>query len=75
VVKKDGSLQKFNIKKIKKLFDRVAFDLPECKFEEFEEELKKYLIDNIKTSEIARISVKSAIDKISIENTSWQKVA
>ena len=75
VEKKDGSSEKFNIKKIKRLFDRVAFDLPECKFEEFEEELKKYLIDGIKTSEIARISLKSAVDKISVENTSWQKVA
>ena len=75
VTKKDGSEQNFNIKKIKKLFDRIAFDLPECKFEEFEEELKKYLINNIKTEEISRISLKSAVDKISIENTFWQQIA
>jgi hypothetical protein len=49
--------------------------LPECNFEEFEKEIKKYLINNIKTSEIVRILLKSAVDKISIENTSWQQIA
>jgi len=75
VIKKDWSEQKFNIKKIKKLFDRISYDLAECKFEEFEKEIKKYLINNIKTIEIARILLKSAVDKISIENISWQQLA
>ena len=75
IVKNNGSIQKFNIKKIRKTFNRISEDLPECKFEEFEKELKKYLIDNIKSEEIAKISLKAAVDKISIENIFWQKLA
>ncbi len=75
VIKNDGSKQKFSIKKIKKIFDIISKDLPECKFEEFEKEIKKYLIDNITTSQLSKLLVKAAVDRVSVENTSWQKVA
>jgi len=75
VIKKDGSKQKFNIKKIKKIFDIVSKDTPECTFDEFEQEIKKYLIDNITTTQLAKLLVKSAVDKVTIENTSWQQIA
>jgi len=75
VIKKDGSKQKFSIKKIKKVFDLVSKDVPECSFEEFEKEFKKYLIDNITTEQISKLLIKSAVDKVAIDNISWQKIA
>jgi ribonucleoside-diphosphate reductase alpha chain len=37
--------------------------------------LKKYIVDGIKTKDILKMMVKSAIDLISVENTSWQYIA
>ena len=75
VIKHNWNKEKFNIKKIKKTFERVAKDIPECKFEEFEQEVKKYLIDNLPTDQLSKLLVKSAVDKVSIDNISWQKIA
>lgn len=75
VVKSDSSEEKFQMKKIESIFKRVSEDLPECTWNEFQEEFKKYLIPKISSEQIHKLLVKSAVDKISVENISWQKVA
>jgi hypothetical protein len=40
-----------------------------------EESLRKYIVEGMKTSDILRMMIKSAIDLISVENTSWQFIA
>jgi hypothetical protein len=39
------------------------------------DELKKYLVDEIQTSELINLLSKSAINLISIQNTDWQYIA
>lgn len=75
VQKADGSEQKFSMKKIEKLFQRITKDLPECPWDEFETEFQKYLIPKISSEQIHKLLIKSAVDKISVDNISWQKVA
>ena len=64
------------IEKIKNTYKRVSFGLARaCKFEELQESLTKYIIDGIKTSDILKMMIKSSIDLITVENTSWQFIA
>lgn len=42
---------------------------------DLQNELKKYLTEKIKTSDINHLLVKSAVNLISIENISWQEIA
>jgi ribonucleoside-diphosphate reductase alpha chain len=37
--------------------------------------LKKYLVEGMKTSDITKMLIKSAVDLVSVENTSWQFIA
>jgi ribonucleoside-diphosphate reductase alpha chain len=37
--------------------------------------LKKYIVEGMKTSDITKMLIKSAIDLISVENISWQFIA
>ncbi len=76
IKKSDGSLQDFDIEKIKNTYKRVSYWLArKCKFEELEESLKKYIVEGMKTSDILKMMIKSAIDLISVENTNWQFIA
>ncbi len=75
VIKKNGKEEKFNFKKIEKVFNIVSKDIQECSYEEFKKEVEKYLIPKISSSQLMKLLIKSAVDKISIENTSWQKIA
>jgi len=76
VTKNDGSQQPFDMSKIKAIYDKVALDVvQDCPYDFFEEKFKSYIIDGIKTSDITKLLIKSAVDLISVENTKWQYMA
>jgi len=66
----------FSMNKVKETYKRVSYKLArKCKFEVLEDSLKKYIVEGMKTSDITKMMIKSAIDLISVENTSWQFIA
>jgi ribonucleoside-diphosphate reductase alpha chain len=76
IVKTNGKKEAFNIEKVKDTYKRVSFGLARtCKFEELAESLKKYIVEDMKTSDILKMMIKSSVDLIAIENTSWQFIA
>lgn len=76
VTKKDGSTEIFDIKKLKKVFDRASKGLEdECEFSDLMEAFKKNLIDDIKTEDIEKLLVKTCIDLVTVENIAWQHIA
>lgn len=76
ITKSNWEKEKFEIEKIRKTYKIVSYELArKCKFEDIYDSLKKYLVEWIKTSDITKMMIKSAIDLISVENTSWQFIA
>lgn len=76
IVKSNGKKESFDIEKVKNTYKRVSFGLARtCKFEVLADSLKKYIVEDMKTSDILKMMIKSAVDLISIENTSWQFIA
>lgn len=76
IVKTNGEKEYFDIEKVKNTYKRVSFWLArKCKFEELEASLGKYIVDGMKTKDILKMMVKSSIDLITVENTSWQYIA
>ncbi len=76
VEKADGSTAPFDIKKIKKVFDRSADEYrATCTFKTFIDAFKKNIIEGIKTEDINKLMVKTCIDLVSVDNTAWQHVA
>lgn len=76
VIKADGKKELFDIGKIKVLFDRAAIGHEEsCSFEELLETFKKNIVDEIKTSDINKLLIKTCIDLVSVENIHWQEIA
>jgi ribonucleoside-diphosphate reductase alpha chain len=76
VTKANGSKELFDTKKIKVVFDRAAKGYEkECPFEQMLEAFKKNIVDDIKTSDINKLLVKTCIDLVSVENIAWQNVA
>ncbi len=76
VEKANGRKEKFDLRKIKKVFDRSAHDYADvCHFEDFVEAFKRNLVEGIKTSDINKLMVKACIDLVTINNTQWQHVA
>lgn len=76
VTKSNWEKEYYDIEKIKETYKRVSFWLARvCKFEELESALSKYLVDGIKTKDILKMMIKSSIDLITVENTSWQYIA
>jgi ribonucleoside-diphosphate reductase alpha chain len=66
----------FDMLKVKETYKRVSYKWARvCKFEVLEESLKKYIVEWMKTSDITKMMIKSAIDLISVENISWQFIA
>jgi len=49
--------------------------LKECSWQEYKKEIEEYLIPKINSEQLMKLLIKSAVDKISIENISWQKIA
>jgi len=76
VTKADESKEYFDIKKLRVVFDRAAKGYEEeCRFEDLMDSFKKNLVDDIKTSDIEMLLVKTCIDLVTVENISWQNVA
>jgi len=76
IIKTTWEKQDFDIKKIKETYKRVSYKLArKCRFEILEESLKKYIVEGMKTSDITKMMIKSAIDLISVENIDWQFIA
>lgn len=76
VIKTDGKKELFDIAKIKTLFDRSVQGYEEfCKFEDLLAAFKKNIVDEIKTSDINKLLVKTCIDLVTVENIHWQEVA
>ncbi len=76
IIKSDWTKQAFSIEKIRNTYNRVSYKLArKCSFDELEDSLKKYIVEWMTTSDITKILIKSSIDLISIENTSWQFIA
>jgi len=68
--------ENFDIEKVKKTYKIVSYKLArKCRFEEISDSLKKYLVEWMKTSDITNMLIKSAVDLITVENTSWQFIA
>lgn len=76
ITKTTGKKENFDISKIEKTYKIVSYWLArKCRFEEISDSLRKYIVEGMKTSDITKMLIKSAIDLISIENTSWQFIA
>ena len=76
IIKADGKKELFDIEKVKRTYKRINYKLARaCKFEELEESLKKYIVEDMKTSDILKMMIKSAVDLVSVENTKWEFIA
>lgn len=76
VIKADGSKELFDLNKIKAVFQRASQGYEEfCKLEDLLEAFKKNIVDEIKTSDINKLLVKTCIDLVTVENIHWQEIA
>jgi len=76
VIKTNGKNELFELAKIKVVFERAVEGYEEfCSFEDLVETFKKNIVDEIKTSDINKLLVKTCIDLVSVENIHWQEVA
>jgi ribonucleoside-diphosphate reductase alpha chain len=76
VTKSDGSKEYFDVKKLRTVFDRAAKGYEEkCGFEDLMDSFKKNLVEDIKTSDIEKLLVKTCIDLVTVENVAWQNIA
>ncbi len=76
VTKTDGKKELFDIEKIERVFKHAVKGLEEtCKFEELMEAFKKNIVEDIKTSDINKLLVKTCIDLVTVENISWEHIA
>ncbi|MEI9966469.1 MAG: ribonucleoside-diphosphate reductase subunit alpha [Candidatus Moraniibacteriota bacterium] len=76
VTKSDGSHERFDVKKLRVLFDRAAKGFEEeCSLDELMEAFKKNLVEDIQTKDIEKLLIKTCIDLVSVENIAWQNVA
>ncbi|MFZ2299899.1 MAG: ribonucleoside-diphosphate reductase subunit alpha [Candidatus Moraniibacteriota bacterium] len=76
VIKADGEKELFDVKKIKAVFDRAASGYEQgCRFDDLLEAFKKNIVDEIKTSDINKLLIKTCIDLVTVENIFWQNVA
>jgi ribonucleoside-diphosphate reductase alpha chain len=64
------------VQKLRTVFDRAAKGYEEeCGFEDLMDSFKKNLVDDIKTSDIEKLLVKTCIDLVTVENIAWQNIA
>lgn len=76
VIKMDGSTELFDINKIRVVFNRAVVGYEDtCTFDDLISAFKKNLVDEIKTSDINKLLVKTCIDLVTVENIAWQNVA
>ncbi|MFA9262322.1 MAG: ribonucleoside-diphosphate reductase subunit alpha [Undibacterium sp.] len=76
VTKAHGSKERFDVNKLRAVFDRASKGFEEsCHFEDLMDSFKKNLVDDIKTADIESLLVKTCIDLVTVENISWQNIA
>ncbi len=76
VIKRNGKKEKFDIGKLERTFNVVSRGMRrECKFSDFIEAFKKNIVPDMKTEDINKLSVKTAIDLVSTTNIKWQHIA
>jgi len=76
VIKQNWNKELFSMDKIRNTYNIIVWELSKlCPFEDFEKEIQKYIVDNIKTSEINHLLVKTAVNLISVKNINWQEIA
>ena len=76
VVKRSGKKEKFSVDKLKKFYERVSSDFKkQVPFSEFMQAFKKNIVPDIKTKDLNRLMIKTAIDLVSEENIKWQHLA
>ncbi len=76
IVKSNGKKEHFEKEKVKNTYKIVSYGLArKCPFEEIYASLRKYLVEGMKTSDITKMLIKSAVDLVSVQNTSWQYIA
>jgi ribonucleoside-diphosphate reductase alpha chain len=76
VTKSNGSKEDFNLDKIEKLFKLAVKGYEkECTFDALVEAFKKNIVEDIKTSDIAKLLVKACIDLVNVENIAWEHIA
>lgn len=76
VTKSDGSYQAFDIEKVREVYKKIShWHNVRCPFSKLEENLNRYVVEWISTRDINKMIIKSAIDLISPQNTSWEFIA
>jgi ribonucleoside-diphosphate reductase alpha chain len=76
VMKSDGSHEAFDLSKIKRVFDRAMHGYEEeCRFDDFLEQFKNNIVEDMRTSDINKLLVKTCVDLVSVENIAWQHIA
>lgn len=76
VTKSDGSKEYFDVKKLRTVFNRASKGYEEeCQFTDLMESFKKNLVQDIKTSDIEALLVKTCVDLVTVENINWQNIA
>lgn len=75
VVKRDGSVAKFNIEKINKIISWAVDGIQDVSFSEVEINAKLNLVEHITTKEIHKVLIESAANLISLDKPNYQYVA
>jgi ribonucleoside-diphosphate reductase alpha chain len=76
VTKSDGRKEDFDFEKIEKMFQMAVKEYEDkCSFDELMEAFKKNIVEDMKTSDIAKLLVKTCIDLVTVENIAWEHVA
>ncbi len=76
VSKSNGGKEDFDFEKIEKMFKHASKGYEEqCSFDELMEAFKKNIVEDMKTSDIAKLLVKTCIDLVTVENIAWEHVA
>jgi ribonucleoside-diphosphate reductase alpha chain len=76
VTKSGGGKEDFDFEKIEKMFVLAVKGYEDqCSFDELMEAFKKNIVEDMKTSDIAKLLVKTCIDLVTVENIAWEHVA
>lgn len=76
VTKSNGGKEDFDFEKIEKMFKMAVKGFEkECTFDDLMEAFKKNIVEDMKTSDIAKLLVKTCIDLVSVENIHWEHIA
>jgi ribonucleoside-diphosphate reductase alpha chain len=76
VTKSGGGKEDFDFEKIEKMFEHAVKGYEDkCTFDELMQAFKKNIVEDMKTSDIAKLLVKTCIDLVSVENIAWEHIA